>query len=187
MREIERKILEIDKKTLIQRLIKFKAKKEFEGLIRVKYFDFSDHRIRAKKDLLRLREIAPKNKKSFCELVYKAYRGVKRGCKYFDELEFVLYENGAFLKTSELLYKLGFKQTVYYEKIRTFFSYRNAKIEIDEHPKIPAFAEIEAKSPPVIEKLIKKLGLGKYEQSAESIGELLARKYPQVKLNGLKF
>ena len=39
----------------------------------------------------------------------------------------------------------------------------------------------------MIDKAIKALGLEKYEQTAENISELMKRKYPKVKLDGLKF
>lgn len=186
MMEIERKILEIDRKALIARLKKLKAKKIFEGFIRVKYFDFSDARIHKKKDLLRVREISPRGKKLFTELVYKIYKGVKSGCKYYDECEIEIPGRG-FEELSGLLCDLGLKQTMYYEKKRTLFIFGKIKIELDEHPKIPPFVEIEASSPVEINRAIKILDLSGYEQSAESIGALMKRKYPRIKLDGLKF
>lgn len=187
--EIERKILEINKHEVAARILKLhpRPKKVFEGLVRVKYFDFTDGRIRKKKDLLRLREISPKGKKPYTELVYKTFKCVKNMCKYFDELEFKFIGRDDFKSLSTLFKKIELEQTLYYEKRRTLYSWKNVNFEIDEHPKIPAFLEIEAPSPAAIERAIKILGLEKYEQSAESIGELMKRKYEKVKLDGLKF
>ena len=188
MLEIELKILEINKKEVISRIKKLKPKpqKLFEGLVRVKYFDFPDKRIYRKKNLLRLRQFIPKRKKSYIELVYKICKGVKNGCKYFDEIEFTL-PNGNFQKLSKFFKQLCLKQALYYEKKRTLYRYGKTKFEIDEHPRIPVFLEIEGPSPSAIKKAITWLGLGNNEQSSETIEELLKRKYPRVKLNKLTF
>lgn len=189
MMEIERKILGIKNKELTTRILRLRPrpKKIFEGLVRVKYFDFTDNRIKKKRDLLRLRKISPRDEKPYTELVYKTFKCVKNMCKYFDELEFKFVGRDDFENLSALFKKIGLEQTLYYEKRRTLYSWKNLNFEIDEHPKIPAFLEIEAPSPSAIDKAIKALGLGEYEQTAENISELMKRKYLKVKLNGLKF
>ena len=210
--EIERKILEIEKLDFLARAgkLKPKPKKLFDGLVKIWYFDFPDGRIRNKRDLLRLRGFYPKALRRsslskarvgqndwikgspsfgtpFCELVYKTYAGVKNGCKFFEELEFVISGTQDAKKIAQLFKSLGLVQQVYYEKKRTLLAYGKVKLEFDEHPRIPGFLEVEAPSPQIIDATIKKLGLQNHEQSAESIGELLMRKYPKIKLNNLKF
>lgn len=189
MMEIERKILGIHKRDLIARIKKLKPapRKVFEGLVKIRYFDFPDGRIRKKKDLLRLRVIRPKGDKPFTELVYKKYKGVKKGCKYFEELEFPIPGTQDFEKLSQLFACMGLKVAVSYEKKRTLYAYGNVKFEIDEHPKIPAFLEIEAPSPRHIDRAIRLLGLQKNEQTSETISELLRRKYPKLSLKDLRF
>lgn len=187
MREIEMKILEIDKEAVLKKLRALGAEKIYEAFIRVKYFDYPDHRIHKASDLLRLRELQFKNGKIKTEAVYKINRGVKKGCKIFDELEFQLAGKNSFESLTKYLKKFGIRQTLYYEKIRTLFKYKNLKFELDEHPKIPPLLEIEAKSEKEIYKAIKMLGLGKYEKSPETIGILMKRKYPKIRLNRLKF
>lgn len=185
--EIERKILGINKRELAGRLKKLKARKVFEALIRVKYFDFPDRSIYKKKDLLRLREFCEKDKEPYAELVYKIYKGIKGGCKFFEELESKTEGKKAFKTLNDFLLGLGLKQTLYYEKKRALYKLGKVHFEIDEHPRIPAFLEIEAASPKEIEKNIKLLGLEKHEQTAETIAQLMARKYPRIALNGLTF
>jgi len=185
--EIERKILGINKEEFVLRLRKLKAKKVFEALVRVKYFDFEDGSIRAKKDLLRLREFVQKGKEPYTELVYKIYKGVKGGCKYFEELESRFDGKKHFKTLSDFLLGLGLKHTLSYEKKRTLYTLGKMHFEIDEHPKMPAFVEIEGSSPKEINKAVKLLGLQEYEQTADSISELIKRKYPHLSLNGLKF
>lgn len=192
MMEIERKILDIEVKKFTAQLKKLKPAPRalFSGLVRIWYFDFPDGRIRKKKDLLRLREFIPKRGSASVELVYKIYKGVKKGCKYFEELELKMpAKNASFTVRvyESFLLQLGFVQTLYYEKKRTLFSYKKLKFEIDEHPGLPPFLEIEAPSAGAIDKAVKLLKLEKHEQTAESIGELMKRKYPRVSLNGLRF
>ncbi len=189
MMEIERKVLGIDKKKLISSINKLrpKPKKLFEGRVRIRYFDFKDGSIRAKKDLLRVRELREKGRPARTELVYKIYKGVKNGCKCFEEIEVEQVGPKWFEKLSDFLTALGFVQTLYYEKKRTHYAYKKVKFEIDEHPRIPAFVEIEAPSPKEIDAVIKLLGLQNNEQTAESISELLVRKYKGIALNGLIF
>lgn len=187
--EIERKILEINKRAVATRIKKLKPrpKEVFFGLMRVKYFDFPDRRIRKAKNLLRVRELAPQKGSPYCEIVYKKFLCVKGNCKHFSELEFKLEGAGQFSAISLLLKNLGLKQVLYYEKKRTNFAYKNIHFEIDEHPKIPPFLEIEAPSIKAVDAMVKTLSLSRHEQTAESIGELMRRKYPKCKLNGLKF
>ena len=189
MLEIERKILEIDPRAFKAQLKKIKPrpKKIFEGFVRVKYFDFPDRRILRARNLLRLREISPKGKKPFTEFVYKVFRGVRQKSKYFEEHEITAREPGSFENLSALLKKLGFIQTVYYEKKRTLYKWGKVKFELDEHPKIPPFLEIEAESPGAIDRAIRLLNLQNHEQSALSIAELMKKKYPKTALNGLRF
>lgn len=189
MLEIERKILEIDKKALLAKIATLQpsAEKLFDGLVRVKYFDFADARIRKKKDLLRVREFIPKRATPYTELVYKTYKGVKTGCKYFEEREMVFPGNDYFIHFSAFFGCLKLRESLHYEKRRTHFAFKNVRLEIDEHPGIPPFLEIEGPSPAAIDAAIKTLGLGDHEQSCETIQELLTRKYKGVKLNGLVF
>lgn len=189
MMEIERKVLGIDKKKLLVEIKNLRpaAKKLFEGLVRIRYFDFSDGSIKARKDLLRVRELREKGKPSRTELVYKIYKGVKDGCKCFEEIEVEQEGRGWFEKYSKFLLALGFVQTMYYEKKRTHFAYKKVKFEIDEHPRVPVFIEIEAGSAREIDAAIKLLRLEGYEQTAETISELLVRKYKGLKLNELIF
>lgn len=189
MMEIERKILGIDKKVLLKKIAALKPTpdKLFDGLVRVKYFDYADKRIYKKRDLLRVREFVPRQRTSYVELVYKKYRGVKDACKQFEELEMAFPGNGHAKFLEEFLKQLGLKETVYYEKKRMLFAYKNVKFEIDEHPGIPVFMEIEGPSAKAIDAAIFALGLSENEQSCETIQELLTRKYKGKKLNGMVF
>lgn len=182
------KILEVPKNVFFKKMRELGAKKKYSVLMRVKYLDYLDHRIQKKQDLLRIRELTfSSSKKQKTEVVYKIYRGIKRGCKVFDELEFFVEGAKSFAQTCEFLQRLGFIQTLYYEKNRTTFVYRHWKFEFDEHPKIPSLLEIETQDEGEVNRMVKRLGFTAYEKSAETIEQLMKRKYPKIKLNGLVF
>lgn len=201
LKEIEMKVLEVPKRVFEAAMKRIGAKKKYRVFMRVKYFDFPDRRIQKKKDLLRLRECRYDNGKIGCEVVYKVYGGIKRGCKVFEEHEWRLPGTHAFQYLSDFFEKLGFLQTLYYEKKRTLYDVpksapkdRRARkekstifLEFDEHPKIPSFFEVEAPSATLVHELLMKLGLQNYEKTPETIEQLIRRKYPKIKLNGLRF
>jgi adenylate cyclase, class 2 len=180
MKEIEKKIFDIDAREISLKLLKLGANMVFKGLVCVKYFDTKKGDFRMKHNVLRVRRMGEKN----VEICFKSNKRQKDGCKIYDESEFF---SDDFDKVSEFFEKLGYLCTCYYEKKRTEFVLDNMKIEIDEYPRIKPFIEIEAASVKKIEGLVKKLGLEKNESSSETIGEVLRRKYPKISLNNLTF
>lgn len=205
MLEIERKILGISVPELCKTIESLSSqgiaiRKTFEGIVRIHYYDFEDGRIRSKKDLLRVREFIPMSKAEptaptvMVEVVYKTYGGIKDGSKVFDECEIGIPEKLAKMTGSTaaetlrlFLEKLGLKRVVYYEKKRTHYDCGAFKCEIDEHPKIEPFVEIEAQSASDIDHAIQVLGLSGFEQTPETISELLERKYKPLTLADLTF
>jgi len=180
MQEIELKILDIDKKNLIQKLKSKKAVKTYKGLMKIAYFDQEDSRIKKADELLRLRDIG--NGK--VEITYKSSPQIKDGCKVYDELE-TLSEN--FDMLCEIFEKAGLKKTMYYEKKRIQYEYKNVKFEIDTYPKIPTWVELEVKNPKIIKEILKEFELQNHETSNLTCTKLFEIKYQKVKLNGLKF
>lgn len=179
MQEIEIKILGIDVDEISNKLIELGAHREFEGLIKVKYFD-NDSQIRDRGDLLRVREF----ERSHTEVTYKTNKRNEGGYKIYDEYELVSPE---FEEACKFFESLGYETSCYYEKRRTVFSLEKAEIVIDEYPKIPPFMEIEASDQKIIEDLVKKLGLEENEKSSHTINGLLKEKYPDIELNNLTF
>jgi predicted adenylyl cyclase CyaB len=189
--EKEMKILEIDKDALVKALEKlpdlsdFYAKKMFDGVLKVKYLDYEDGRIRESHELLRIRQFGDE----YTEVTYKKNKRIEDGVKVYDECE---YKTDSFEKAEEMFSLLGLKETCKYEKKRTIYDiFKNdekvAQVVIDEYPQIPVFCEVEASDHEMIYILISKLKLDDYEQSCETINELIDRKYPNVNLNNLCF
>ncbi|MBU1446608.1 CYTH domain-containing protein [Patescibacteria group bacterium] len=184
MKEIEVKILEIDPEEVDRKLIGLGAQKVFDGILKVKYFDTSDSAMRAKGDLVRVRQFGDER----VEVCYKTNKRIEDGFKVCDEYSL---EAKKFEDAIELFRGLGLQITCEYEKKRVVYKLKNeeldAEIVIDIYPTLPPFIEIETFDPGCVDKIVSDLGLENHERSAESINGLLRDKYPEVKLNGLFF
>lgn len=180
MKECEIKILGIDVEKLIEKLESFGAKKTFDGMYKVHYFDYPDFRIREKGELLRIREIVGGQS----EVVYKANKRIENEMKVYDEYEF---EIGDFEAISQVFKNMGLKETLYYEKKRKLYELTGAKIEIDAYPKIPPYCEIETPDKGLFDELVVRLELQGLETSTETVSELFLRKYSDISLQNLRF
>lgn len=180
MKEIEVKILGINPDDIKAKLTELKAEKDFEGLLKVRYFDTPDGEVRKREELLRVREYEGKG----VEVCYKSNKRIEDGYKVYDE-QHLQADN--FDEVTRMFEELGFIVTTYYEKKRTVFKLDGAEIVIDEYPKIPPFMEIEAENKELIEELIEKLELQDKERSSHTINGLLKEKYPDIELNNLTF
>ena len=76
MKELEAKILEVNRIQIEKTLGGLGAKKVFDGDIQTLLFDFEDGRIFKARDVLRLRKAQDKT-----ELTYKKVRVTKLGCR----------------------------------------------------------------------------------------------------------
>ncbi|MBU2523908.1 class IV adenylate cyclase [Patescibacteria group bacterium] len=167
MTECEVKILGIDKDQLIAKLEAAGAKLLFSGELDVYYYDTADGDIRAKNELLRLRKIGDQK----VELVYKKNRREENGCKVLDEHEI---EVSDFDEARIILESLGYGVRKNYVKTRTEYEFEDLKFVIDEFEGVPAYLEIEGETGQ-IDEWVKKLDLGDYERSAETLDELMKR------------
>lgn len=179
MREIEVKILGIDPVKIFQKLEKLGANKILDSLLRVRFFDYADFRIRKSGGVLRLRE---EGRNTF--LVAKGKKIVKNGLKIADEIEISV---GDFEEVSRFLTLLGFVMTVNQEKKRQSYEYHGVTFDIDEYPGGVMYLEIEAATVSKVEAAVRLLGLETCERSSETATELFSRKYPQVDFSALRF
>jgi len=136
MKEIELKVLEINKKLMIKKLLALGAKKVMKRTLFVeKIYDFSDRRLDKHLHLLRLRQEGKK--------IFFTFKKLREKSKFRVADEYQVEVND--YKTMEdILAGLNFVLLNHREKYRTTFKLGRAMIEIDEYPKIPVFLEIEA-------------------------------------------
>jgi len=150
MKEVEIKILEIDKKEIIDKLKKAGAKKIFEGDVENIFYDFENKRLFSQGKKLRLRKLGDRFQLTFKG---KKEKGV---AKIRDEYE-VYFDDDTPIK--KILEELGLREiNRYCVKHRISFVIEDVRFEIDDFKKIPAYLEIEGPSVKKIKKYVKKLG-----------------------------
>lgn len=149
MREIEVKILEIDKSAIEKKLRAFGAKKVFDGTIDCRYYDLPSRSLQKRGIVLRLR------RKGMCgELTVKTDLKRTKGAKTAQELETPV----SFELTRQILHSLGYRELIRTRKHRIDYALGAVHFEIDKLPGIPWFLEIEAPSQKALKAMVKALG-----------------------------
>lgn len=141
-KEIEIRILNIDKEKFIKNIIELGAKKDSESLQKRYVYDFNPVvpnkwirlRTNDKKTTLTIKEILDKN----------AIDGT-------NELEIVVSD---FEKTNLILNQLGYNHRNYQENYREIYNLNGVEISIDTWPLIPTYVELEAKKEENIKSLL---------------------------------
>lgn len=161
MREIEVKILEINREEVENKLLALGAKKTFEGVMKSIIFDYDDGSIINNKKLLRLRSEGDKNILCFKD---KVSYGDTLSC---DEMEISVSD---YDKTVEILNMLGLKDFQSNEKRRVSYVFDDVHFDFDKHlgerDIIPEYMEIEAKGIKDIHKYAEILGFKKSDCKA---------------------
>jgi adenylate cyclase, class 2 len=141
MKEIEVKILEVNRSKIEEPLINLGAKRIFDGNIQTLFLDYKDATITKQGNLLRLRKNAQKT-----ELTYKKVTHTQT-VKIAEEYSVVVSELEMMLK---ILENLGLSVTGNMEKHRLSYKLENAEFDIDlyvgDYAFIPEFLEIEAEN-----------------------------------------
>ena len=164
MREIELKVLEINKEDEETKLLKLGFKKIWEGIILEKMFDTENKDLKRKKQLLRLRTIHGK-----IELTLKGKKEKHPFLKMREEREVTV---NSFAKMQEILEGLGYTCMASREKKRTSYKLKDVKVEIDEYPGAEPYLEIEGTEEEVIE-MLKKLNHPLERTSKKSATQIL--------------
>jgi adenylate cyclase class 2 len=141
MKEIEAKILEIDRQKIEETLSRSGAKKIFDGDIQTFFFDFKDGTIIKAKNVLRLRK-----EQNQIELTFKKVR-VTKTVKMAEEYS-VEISNLETMK--KILENLGLHAIENMQKHRISYKLGRARFDIDRYYGkfnfIPEFLEIEAEN-----------------------------------------
>ncbi|MBI4599458.1 class IV adenylate cyclase [Candidatus Uhrbacteria bacterium] len=149
MKEIEAKILEINKDALEKKLRAVGAKKVFDGNVSIRYFDTQKHQLKKRGIILRLR------KKGECgELTVKSNFVRTKNAKTSTEEETPV----EFESARAMLLTLGYREIARGIKHRIEYTLGSVKFEIDKLPGIPWFLEIEAPSEKKLKAMVERLG-----------------------------
>ena len=152
MREIEVKVIEIDKPSIVQKLLALGAAKVFDGEIDAIVYDFPDTRLEKADSTLRLRKKGDKT-----ELTVKTVLS-QSGSRTSDEIEVLVSD---FETAQRILSAIGMVVLRRGAKMRTSYRLGDTLFEIDEWGDVPPFMEIEAPDEATIDSFIVKLGLPK--------------------------
>jgi predicted adenylyl cyclase CyaB len=154
MKEIEIKIIQIDRKKVEDNLATLGAAKTFDGDVETWFFDFQDDSITRARNLLRLRRIGDKTDLTFKKFVES------ESAKVRDEYEVSISD---FEPMRLILESVGLFSTKRMEKHRTSYVLKSGvEVDIDkyagEYSHIPELLEIEGKDVETVHLLAKLLG-----------------------------
>ena len=166
MKEIELKVLEVDEKEIVEKLIFHKAKKVADVLVREKYYDFEDKRLTINNEILRLRKAGDKT-----ELSHKKKKHDPNGFLVFEEYQTNVAD---FDIANTIIENLGLKPIIDREKRRVTFSYGDLAIEIHKYPSIPAWLELEGQKNDIRD-FLEKIGYTMTDTSSLTDNEILKR------------
>ena len=166
MKEIEVKILEVNKPEIERKLLQLGAKKTFSGKIEATLFDHPKLKLRENDKILRVRTVG--NKVELC------FKGKKEG-EQFKIREEIEVETSDFADTLQIFKSLGFVETFTINKERISYRLGNTKIEFDTIKGIPTFLEIEGITEQDVADCVKKLGYSMDETTTISANELMER------------
>ena len=153
MKEVEVKILEIDRKEIEERLTSLGAKKILDSDIQTIFFDFHNGKIMKAKDVLRLRREDNK-----VELTYKKVH-IAQAAKEADEYS---VEVSRIEEMRKILENLGLHETENMLKHRVSYRLENVRFDMDHYLEaynfIPEFMEIEAENIELVDHYAELLG-----------------------------
>ncbi len=168
MKEIEVKILEVNRLKIEETLLKLGAKKIFDKDILTLFFDFEDKRIVKAKNVLRLRVEQDK-----AELTYKKVHFTQTA-KTAEEYS---VEVSSLETMKKILKNLGLSVIESIKKHRLSYTLDDARFDIDRYggvyEYIPEFLEIEAKNTDLIYKYAALLGFKEKDCLPWSTTELI--------------
>jgi adenylate cyclase, class 2 len=154
MKEIEVKILEVNRMRIADTLSKLGAKKIFDSEIHSLFFDFQDGRIAKAKDVLRLRKEPDK--------IDLAYKKIETGETAVKSAEEYSVEVSSMEEAEKILENLGLHKTDDMLKHRLSYKIDNIRFDLDRYlgrySFIPDFLEIEAENIKAIYKYADLLG-----------------------------
>lgn len=170
MNEIEVKVLDIDKESLVKKLNDINAtlvKKEFQNNY---MFDYPDNRFFSKGGYVRIRKsISILDKKEKIVLTFKELIS-KDKFKVSKEIEFKADD---FDSAKNFLEALGLKLFRVDEKFRQSYKLDEGLIEIDTWAGVPTYFEAEAENEEKVEILLNKLGYNLSQSTSMTLAEIM--------------
>jgi adenylate cyclase class 2 len=140
MEEIEVKFLNVDPVKLQEKLREIGAEKVGDFSYRRRVFDYPDWRLDKAGSWLRLRDEGGQVTLSFKQRLGMAEAGSGMNDLGMEETEIVVND---FVKTAQLILKLGFIEKHYAENKRTRWIKDGVEFDIDTYPELEPYLELE--------------------------------------------
>lgn len=166
-KEIEVRFLEIDKESLVKKLLELGAKDLGDNMLEEIIFYDPEGKWKDEEKRVRLRKSGDKIKLAYKETKEQTIDGTI-------EIEF---EVSDIQKATQFLEKVGLSAFRHQQKKRHTFELDNVVIDIDTWPKIPTYVELEGPSESSIKEVAKKLGLDWALVSFELPSHIIEKKY----------
>lgn len=177
MKEIEVKILNINRQKIEETLKRLGAKKVFDDEVSAFFYDFKDGSVGKSHSVIRLRKEGALTMLTFKKVISK------QDAKIAEESS---VEVSDFFQMQKILENLGLSKTGRSQKHRISYQLEAVHFDIDrylgQHSYIPEFMEIEAQSIQLIHKWAELLGFKPQDCLPWSINDLI--KYFQPKNQG---
>lgn len=180
--EIEIKVLGIDRAVLIEQLGVLGATLMFDGRITDRQYDYPDRRFHQAQSLLRLRTFSG----GHAEITFKGPQKPNEKTKQRTEVTESLGSGDDAIMQS-LLEAKGMICIGYQEKDRTSYSLGSVRIDIDQYPGIPCYAEIEGPTEEEVLSAIGTLQLQDRGTSLLSARDLYVQYNSEGDFNNLRF
>jgi len=168
MKELEAKILEVDRSKLEKLLLEMGASKSFDGEMIARFYDFPDGSIKSKGGVLRLR------KEGDTTVLTHKKNLSREGAKIMEETETSVDDFG---QMEKILLAVGLVPQTSTRKFRTQYDYQGWHAVFDDYQDelghIPEFIEIEAPDIHTLHKVALQLGFEKESLLSWSTYELV--------------
>lgn len=168
--EVETKVLDINKKKIINQLKKLGARKINQTRLIVDWY--RPKGVKKGKDpwFLRIRS----NSKGESEITWKARSDILGTSRKHKEINIKVDDKEIY---SSLFEEIGLEKYAHQEKDRVTFVYKDWQFDIDEYPGVPAFLEIEGKSEDHVRKAMEMLGILENRTWADGERTLIEKVY----------
>ncbi|KKR62142.1 hypothetical protein A2643_02135 [Candidatus Nomurabacteria bacterium RIFCSPHIGHO2_01_FULL_39_220] len=170
MKEIETKVLEVDKEKIKKTLKSLGAKETQNTRLVVDWYGPKGVNINKQPWYLRIRTTSDgKN-----EVSWKSLPKITGNTRHSDEIN--IYVDEALL-TKKLFENIGLENYAHQEKDRISFVFKDWNFDLDHYPGMPAYLEIEGKSHEHVQEAIKLLNLENHRSVGEGERFLIEKEY----------
>ncbi len=170
MDEIETKILEVDPKSISEKLDSLGAELILDTKFAVDWFRTKDSQEGDDQWFLRIRTTA----QGKSEVTWKGFSTVLGDSRRHKEISFEIAEPK---KMGDLFLNIGLEKYAHQDKLRKSWQLKDWRFDLDTYPNMPSYLEIEGKSEAHIQEAIQSLALVNHKKSSGGERILIQEKY----------